>query len=107
VSTLQFQFLQLQIFAPSLLVTTRTDFTLIQRTVTTTIHALLTLAIPPLETARTLVRIVTIATHVLLTLAMLPAETVFTLQWFVLISILAPKKLVIPSKDVFTLLNMT
>jgi len=107
VSTLQFQFLLLQIFAPSLLVTPRTDFTLIQRTVMTTIHALSTLVIPPQEIARMLVRIAMTATHVQLTLAMLPAETVFILQWFVPISILAPKKLVIPSKDASTLLNMT
>jgi hypothetical protein len=106
VSTLQFQFLLLQIFAPSLLVTPRTVSTLIQRIVMTTIHALLTLAILPLETAYMKERIVMTATHVPSTLAMQTLEPVFILQWFVLMSILAPKKLVIPSKDVSTLLNM-
>jgi hypothetical protein len=105
-STLQSQFLHLQIFAPLLLATPRMEFTLIQRIVMTTIHALLILVTAQLEPARMLVRIVTIVTHVLSILAMHLAETVFTPQWFVLISILAPKKPVTLFKDVFTLLNM-
>jgi hypothetical protein len=50
-------------------------------------------------------RTVTTAMHVLLTLAV--QETVFTLLWFVLISIHAQKNPAILLKDAFTLLNMT
>jgi hypothetical protein len=44
-STLLLLFLHLQILAPSLLVTARTEFTLILKTVMTTMHAPLILAI--------------------------------------------------------------
>jgi hypothetical protein len=106
VFTLQSQFLHLQIFAPLLLAIKRTEFTPIQRTVMTIIHAPSTLAIPPQELANTRERIVTITMHVPLTLAMQIPETVFILQWFVPISILAPKKPVTLSRDASTLLNM-
>jgi hypothetical protein len=107
VFTLQFQFLLLQTSAPFLLVTARTESTVIQRTVTITILAPSTLAILLLEIANTKERTVTIAMHVLLILAMLLVDNALTFLWFVLMSILAPKKLAILFKDASTLLNMT
>jgi len=106
-STLQSQSQHQLTCAPFQLAALHKDHTLIQRTVTTTIHAPLIHATAPLEFARTLEQTVTTAMHAPLIHATILLDNALTLQSLALTTTLAPPTLAMQQLDASTLQSMT